>query len=139
MTNKRLTIETSGATINIIERDRFTETWRDYDKKPRCYVWGDVEFNAIEDLNNRTRRPHAVWRKGLIQAFVEAPLLFDTGEMRWYQYAGCSCPCSPGFILPHLTLDLGDDGIFRRYDLNVTLHGAPTVDETKSGRLFADA
>lgn len=138
MTTQRHTIKTSGATIDIVERLN-DGTWRDYDKKPRCYVSGDAEFNALEDLENRTRRPHAIWRKALIQAFVEAPLLFDTSKMGWYQYAGCSCPCSPGFILPHLTLDLGEDGVFRRYDLYVTLHGVPTVDATKPGRPIAVA
>lgn len=65
-----------------------------------------VFFNAPEfdDLHQRKRSIAAlrhVLPKILKQAgFTDAEFLAH--RARWSQYAGCSCPCSPGFILPHV-------------------------------------
>jgi hypothetical protein len=47
-------------------------------------------------------------------------------SMRWTQKAGCSCPCSPGFVLYGLRIE--------GYSFWITLPGIPTVDETLSPR-----
>lgn len=93
-------------------------------KKTRVYAHADVPFNVLEDLENRGRRPHQVYRPLVLEALAQIGL--TDIKLNWSQYAGCSCPCSPGFILT------GDRpcGI----DIWVTLPGVPTVDESKPGR-----
>ena len=50
----------------------------------------------------RYNNPHQVYRKMVLpQAFKLLGLPPDT-VARWSQYAGCSCPCSPGFVLPNV-------------------------------------
>ena len=65
-------------------------------KKSRVYV-GPKDWNLMEDLTNRTSRPHLEWGK-IVRKQVLPFLGIESGA-RWSQYAGCSCPCSPGFIL----------------------------------------
>lgn len=118
-----LTTEVDGLTVSLKIRPRKHSrfmTWRDYESKPRMYV--DVPNETIlDDLVNRASRPYTAWRKILKQAFAQ--LGFDETRINWSQRAGCSCPCSPGFILtdaPRL------DGTFS-YDIWATIEGAPTV------------
>jgi len=101
---------------------RDNTTWRESGKKSRVYVWCDEQFNLLEDLENRTRRPHTAWRAPTIEALARIGV---TGKLNWSQYAGCSCPCSPGFILTG-----GPVG----GDFWVTLPGAPAIDVTKDAR-----
>lgn len=50
----------------------------------------------------RYSNPHRMYRKMVLpQAFKRLGLPPDT-VARWSQYAGCSCPCSPGFVLPNV-------------------------------------
>jgi hypothetical protein len=101
---------------SYIERVRTT--------KPRVYVDAAQPFNVLEDLTNRTRRPHTAWKPRVIEALARVGI--TGGKLHWNQRAGCSCGCSPGFIL---------DGIdFEQVTLSVTLPGAPTVDESLPGR-----
>ena len=84
-------------------------------KNIRLYVWPAEDETVIEQLFNRRERPHAVWRKTVLQKVLkELDFPADT-KVRWSQYAGCSCPCSPGFILSsegyrdiHVQLEQGD-------------------------------
>lgn len=62
--------------------------------------------NVMENLQNRTQRPHTIWKKEIIPLVMEEiktthPEEFNTingSEWSWDQKCGCSmCPCSPGF------------------------------------------
>lgn len=102
--------------------------WRRYDAHSRVYVWATGEAETVlDDLANRTRRPHAAWRKALLPVLAQCAL--PTTNVRWSQYAGCTCPCSPGFVLPEL---VRIDGW--RMDFTVTIKGVPTVDAAKPAR-----
>ena len=78
--------------LNIQVRPRYN----DRAVHTRLYVFLKDE-SLIDNINNRRRRPIAAWRKIAIEALAEAGINYS--ELRWSQYAGCSCPCSPGFIV----------------------------------------
>lgn len=64
-------------------------------KPTRIFLFPVVE-SVIENLANRTSRPLGLYRKLIPQILTQAGL--PQQKVRWSQYAGCSCPCSPGFI-----------------------------------------
>ena len=112
--------------------------WRDFSKKSRVFVWADDE-SILDNLQNRTRRPYEAWRVLAIKVLRQ--LVDQNGRplwkpehdaealrLRWSQRAGCSCPCSPGFIIEEgMRFGLRDGDIF--------IHMiAPTVDESKPAR-----
>jgi hypothetical protein len=63
--------------------------------------------------------------------------VIDLSKLSWSQYAGCSCPCSPGFVLNHQNIVDDKGNGFRYFDLWLTLESAPSVDETKPARVLA--
>jgi hypothetical protein len=126
---KTAVFELAGATVKIQER-RWDERYRN--SKPRMYVWADQEFSVIEDLANRTRRPYGVWRKA-VRANLAGHVGLDLTTMSWSQRAGCSCGCSPGFVLDKQWVTI-DEYTFRNFDVYVTLKDAPSIDPTKSVR-----
>ena len=133
-TRKRLEFNVPGASVLVIERRHSYE--RGWNKAPRMYVDASEQFNVIEDLMNRHRRPYATWRKAVRKAL--AGVNVDLSKMAWSQTAGCSCPCSPGFVLNKQNLEVNGE-VFYLYDIWVTLVGAPSVDETKVARDLVSA
>jgi hypothetical protein len=68
-------------------------------KKSRVYVWVEDE-GVLDNLNNRVNRPVALWKEIALKGLREIGLTEEfTGGLKWSQYAGCSCACSPGFII----------------------------------------
>jgi len=66
-------------------------------KCPRVYFFEKNE-SILAHLNRRHYRPHQEYRKLLPKVYEQ--LDFPLGvKAKWSQYAGCSCPCSPGFTL----------------------------------------
>lgn len=74
--------------------------------RPRIYVFPKGE-TLIENLRNRKSRPYTSYKKEVLPKLLEMlerehPNEFSAINGRkivWSQYAGCSCPCSPGFIV----------------------------------------
>jgi hypothetical protein len=124
-----------GAEVVIKERRYNHNDKRGYSVAPRMYVWADETFNIAEDMMNRTRRPHTEWKKIIKPLFASYLPQVSLEKFSWSQYAGCTCPCSPGFILGKQSVLLEDGRVFWPFDIHVTLKGAPTVDESKPGRL----
>ena len=53
----------------------------------------------MDNLQNRHSRPYDQYRR-LVLPTVAKLIAFRPGaKFRWSQKAGCSCPCSPGFIV----------------------------------------
>lgn len=98
---------------------------RELTRKARVYVSGGEPFNVMEDLTNRRRRPHTLWKPRVIDALRRIGI---DAKLNWSQHAGCSCGCSPGFVLTSESRDL------HGLDVWVTLPNAPTVDEMKPAR-----
>lgn len=138
--NRKYEFKTSKGIVVFRERD-----WDARNSKPRIYVDTDQPFNAIEDLANRTRRPHNAWKLDVTIALEELQakgLTSFRGEnfkMSWSQKAGCSCGCSPAFIFSSIyavSLYPSDDmrQFLSRFDIFVQLIGAPTVNPTLEPR-----
>lgn len=67
--------------------------------RSRVYIWIDDE-GTVENLVNRVNRPVALWKKIALAGLREFGLTIESiGGLQWSQYAGCSCACSPGFIV----------------------------------------
>src|SRR5690606_25287019 len=48
-------------------------------------------------------------------------------KAHWSQYAGCSCPCSPGFILSDMLSETGS--AWDAYDVHVTVVEVTTIQQ----------
>ena len=69
--------------------------------KMRIYVHPEGE-TIMENIMNRKQRPHTFYRKEVLpKLFAQLQWPADT-RVKWSQYAGCSCPCSPGFIVDNV-------------------------------------
>lgn len=73
-------------------------TGKDAWKKTRVYIWPEGE-SIMENMQNRRSRPYNEFRKQVIPGVLKALGLPAGAKVKWSQYAGCSCPCSPGFIV----------------------------------------
>jgi|688.fasta_scaffold1972892_1 hypothetical protein len=80
-------------------------TWREYEAAPRMYMSIDDE-TIIDNLMNRRSRPYNFY-KTLIHGSTLNQVL-NLGKLQWSQHAGCTCNCSPGFILPRQTISIGE-------------------------------
>jgi len=71
-------------------------------RRARLYVWfarDDDRPRTVESLlTERYTNPVTAYRKAL-PAIYEAAGLPTTTKAAWSQTAGCSCGCSPGFVL----------------------------------------
>lgn len=97
--------------VSVIRRER-TARGKDarmrYDRRrddyyapaPRLYVSPEGE-GVLEQLTARWGRPVKGYRTLLPYILHELDLPLST-PVRWSQRAGCSCGCSPGFVLPQL-------------------------------------
>lgn len=127
-------IKVKGATLTIIPRKNWGGRWSEYTQAPRMYV-SVADETILDNLANRKRRPYNVY-KTLIHSSAISSVL-DLSKLSWSQHAGCKmCACSPGFVLNYQNLEI-EDKAFTRFDVWVTLDGAPSVDETKPARVLA--
>lgn len=83
---------------------------QEYNANTRVYIWPEGE-TVIDNLMNRKSRPYNIYKKEIMPEVLKELGLDPEMKVRWSRYAGCSCPCSPGFILP---MNLG-------YDVHVTI------------------
>lgn len=124
---RRMTVETDDYTIVFVE---VLQSWhRDARKKARVYVFGEVEVdfaeayemqkandyaprgtNPVEDkLFNKLNRQVIANKREVLEAAMEA--VYELGEVlvdakfNFSRTAGCSCPCSPGFIVDRVIRD----------------------------------
>ena len=111
--NPNLNIE-----IEITERKRsIHEKWREYSSVPKIYIWTEGE-SLMNNLMNRKSRPFKFYRKMVLpEVFKQLGWPADT-KVRWSQYAGCTCPCSPGFRVHSNVRPVGIEGFF---DIHVTI------------------
>lgn len=109
---KQVVIPSIKAEIDVHDREpnyRDRRSHREYNKAARVYFFHKGE-SILENFGNRAARPRDLYKKFLPQVAEAMGLPKDT-KFRWSRYAGCSCPCSPGFIC---------DEVYRK-DVYVTL------------------
>lgn len=78
---------------------------RDQGKKPtnsRVYIFHDE--NILENLENRFSRPVKFYRAEVlpqVKSHIKETLGIEVENLKfsWSQKAGCSCGCSPGFVI----------------------------------------
>lgn len=84
--------------------------YREFHSKPRCYVHPSGE-TVLENLFvGRRNRPVDLYKNEVVPEVKQAladfvseqlnrPVALSEFSLRWSQKAGCSCGCSPGFIV----------------------------------------
>lgn len=73
--------------------------WRDPDQSTtRIYVWPENENVLTNFMVGRRNRPVDAYRKVLLDEVLPA-LGIENAKVGWRRKAGCSCGCSPGFVL----------------------------------------
>jgi hypothetical protein len=66
----------------------------------RVYFFPEGEDATTNLLNNfEDNRPHDVYASELMPKILSAMGLPFESNFRWDQLAGCSCGCSPGFVI----------------------------------------
>jgi hypothetical protein len=117
----RVTIDIDGGKLTLIRRtwSRGTSS-RDMHKAPRMYV-SVADGSVMEHLANRTRRPYNVY-KTLIHASSLKGVL-NLSKLSWDQFAGCTCHCSPGFVLASQSVTIEGE-TFYNWDAWLELDGA---------------
>jgi hypothetical protein len=105
--------------------------WNDRKRGSRIYIFPKGE-SVWNQLFNRHARPHLVWRKRVMPVVLKRLGLPADTKFRWSTRAGCSCPCSPGFIM-HSVVQYNKDSQYAAYcDIYVTVEGLPRIDEEKA-------
>ena len=98
-------------------------------------VYVGIEGESFwENFADRTSRPHTAWRPYVIQALKNAGVEFK--NIRWSQKAGCSCPCSPGFIVQGGTYPAKDYWVTLRVQERQTTN--PDESEFRLNQLLSD-
>jgi len=105
----------------------------------RLYLVPDEESLFDNFVQGRLTRPYQEFRKsGLLDKTMKEIIGYPSGHAKWSQKAGCSCGCSPGFIVEksaHLPTDY-----YIYYDVE-SLEEAVKLDEdtyNARAKTFAD-
>ena len=72
---------------------------REWNKRSRAYVFTQGE-SILSNILKRRNRPRDLYRSILLNQYPELE-----GRIKWSQTAGCSCGCSPGFIVDETLRD----------------------------------
>jgi hypothetical protein len=114
----RIDVPFSDGEITFVERKYRAEARiSEYYAAPRLYVSVQDE-TVLENLMNRRVRPYNAY-KTLIHG-SDLDQILDLSKLSWSQKAGCSCPCSPGFILNKQLIQLSDTAKWMYWDAWVT-------------------
>lgn len=106
--------------LNIVKAKAHPRSHAERRSKDRLYVWPEDETVFENLFAGRHNRPVTEYRKALPEIFEKLGIPADT-KASWSQYAGCSCPCSPGFVLDRYT----------HTDYHVTVGRTPVDEEIR--------
>ncbi len=110
----------------------WTSTRRSYESKPRLYVGIEGE-TMLENFGYRASRPSRLYKAIMPEMLAALGLPADT-QARWSQKAGCSCGCSPGFVL-----DIDQRFANEKRDYWVTVAASPEAQTTGTPEALAVA
>jgi hypothetical protein len=68
-------------------------------ERSKIFIFPEGE-TVLQNLANRRHRPSTAYKKEVIPQILEKAGLPADTKVSWSQKAGCSCGCSPGFLLP---------------------------------------
>jgi hypothetical protein len=87
----------------------------EYGEKPlekvRLFIHNPNE-HLMENLTNRHCRPWRTYLKEVVPMVKIEQMIAANVKASWSQYAGCSCGCSPGFILDIHPVKTGYEAIW---------------------------
>lgn len=72
-----------------------------FNSRTRIYFWLK-EYNPIEEITTGVRwsKPYKEFKRHMREVFEKLELTYPGDNVfHWSQKAGCSCGCSPGFIM----------------------------------------
>ena len=78
--------------------------WDEYYRPPRIYIFPKGESILDNLFVGRHNRPYKMYREKILPTVFEELRWDAKTKVRWSQYAGCTCPCSPGFVVTKPTL-----------------------------------
>ena len=84
--------------INLKVEKRLVKNHGRRSNKNRIYIFNSGE-TIIENLVERHYRPVEFYKQVIIPHLIAQGFLNKDSDIKWSQKAGCSCPCSPGFIV----------------------------------------
>lgn len=96
----------------------------DFYHRPRIYVRPDGETVMENFMEGRHTRPYTLYKQELLPALFRLLGLRDI-KVGWSQNAGCSCSCSPGFIVKEGNVP---------FDIHVTVTDKPVAELIIKGR-----
>jgi len=70
-----------------------------YDGKSRVYIFPEGESLLENFFVGRHTRPYEVWKKEVIPQLWSDLGVPEGTKVAWRQRCGCTCRCSPGFIV----------------------------------------
>ena len=118
------------------------QDWKEYHRSPRIYVFPKGESILQNFFMGRHNRPYKMYREKILPTVFEDLKWDPKIKVRWSQYAGCTCPCSPGFVvtqptikdpwdwdemrardaaLPPRPMHMGLENDYEPYDVHVTI------------------
>lgn len=110
--------QTPFGDVALVPRVRERVSGREFHRKPRLHVWPSWDvFEALDEY------PVRVWRRQAIVALAEAQFHVVTDGMTWNSRAGCSCGCSPGFVLQNVPAVVWGQTI-EHFDVHLGLESA---------------
>ena len=84
--------------VRDLGRDNRGRAWRGRTDRDIVFISHDDE-SIMDNFINRRDRPLDFYRKEIIPTIRKALGLDADIKFSWAQKAGCSCPCSPGYII----------------------------------------
>ena len=75
--------------------------------QPRIYVYPENE-SVYENFFNRRVRPVSVMKQVALKALRDRGFDIEAADIVWQQKAGCTCGCSPAFVLTRKFVDWKD-------------------------------
>src|SRR5579864_1378033 len=100
--------------------------WRSYYSAPRLYI-SHANESILENFGNRAARPVKLYKE-ILEEVRKLAKLPATAAFRWNQKAGCSCGCSPGFVVQNVPGNRVGD---HYADIFVTVDGGEKMDPSK--------
>jgi hypothetical protein len=128
-----------GKTVEIMQLKRRPPyskygSMKEWNSGTRIYV-SEVGESVFENLENRFGRPVKEYRAAVLEALKSIGI--TDHKVSWSQKAGCSCGCSPGFILrvkEGVVRHVAEDG-FTPVDIYVSI-ATGSLGESTSRNIF---